>query len=172
MANLFDGANKIKNEVEELEKTLENLKLTSARLETIGKTISEIENISPDLQKIAQDISNLQENYKNLDIETLKSSISTHIDELFEKKKIWLLYIPLVVGFIGFIVAVSVTIYIYFESIRTLKSQNENLVNRLDSIYNMHLLDEKFWYNKKNQKLFLSDYDWIEKQMKEEKNQK
>lgn len=75
-------------------------------------------------------------------------------------------------GFIGFIVAVSVTIYIYFESIRTLKSQNENLVNRLDSIYNMHLLDEKFWYNKKNQKLFLSDYDWIEKQMKEEKNQK
>ena len=52
MANLFDGANKIKNEVEELEKTLENLRLTSARLETIGKTISEIENISPDLQKI------------------------------------------------------------------------------------------------------------------------
>lgn len=172
MANLFDGANKIKNEVEELEKTLENLRLTSARLETIGKTILEIENISPNLQKIAQDISNLQENYKKLNIDTLKASISTHIDELFEKKKIWLLYIPLAVGFIGFIVAVSVTIYIYFESIRTLKSQNENLVNRLDSIYNMHLLDEKFWYNKKNQKLFLSDYDWIEKQMKEEKNQK
>ena len=125
MANLFDGANKIKNEVEELEKTLENLKLTSARLETIGKTISEIENISPDLQKITQDISNLQENYKKLNIDTLKASISTHIDELFEKKKIWLLYIPLTVGFIGFIVAVSVTIYIYFESIRTLKSQNE-----------------------------------------------
>ena len=152
MANLFDGANKIKNEVEELEKILENLRLTSARLETIEKTISEIENISPDLQKITQDISNLQENYKKLNIDTLKASISTHIDELFEKKKIWLLYIPLAVGFIGFIVAVSVTIYIYFESIRTLKSQNENLVNRLDSIYNMHILDEKFWYNKKNQK--------------------
>lgn len=172
MANIFEGANKLKNEAEEIEKILEKLKLTSARLEKIEKTFSEVENISPDLQKIAQDISNLQENYKKLNIETLKASISTHIDELFEKKKIWLLYIPLAVGFIGFIVAVSVTIYIYFESIRTLKSQNENLVNRLDSIYNMHLLDEKFWYNKKNQKLFLSDYDWIEKQMKEEKNQK
>ena len=172
MANLFDGANKLKNEVEELEKTLENLKLTSAKLEIIGKTISKIENISPDLQKIALDISNLQENYNSLDIETLKSSISTHIDELFEKKKIWLLYIPFAMAFIGFIVAVSVTTYIYFESIRTLKSQNENLVNRLDSIYNMHILDEKFWYNKKNQKLFLSDYDWIEKQMKEEKKKK
>lgn len=38
MANLFEGASKLKNEAEEIDKVLERLKLTSARLEKIEKT--------------------------------------------------------------------------------------------------------------------------------------
>ena len=35
MANLFEGASKLKNEAEEIDKILEKLKLTSERLEKI-----------------------------------------------------------------------------------------------------------------------------------------
>lgn len=165
MANLFEGASKLKNEAEEIEKVLEKLKLTSSRLEKIEKTFSEVENISPDLLKIKKEIGAIKQEYENIDGKAISNAINDLTNKIFDNWKLWLLYIPL--G--GFLIAFIMISYIYLTSVRSLKAQNEVLVNRLDSIYNMHLLDKKYWYNKQNQRLFLKDYNWIEKKMKEEK---
>ena len=56
---------------------------------------------------------------------------------------------------------------------RSLESKNEVLEDRLEAIYDVHLLDEKFWYNTKNQKLFLDSNKNIKKRIAQEnKNNK
>ncbi|WP_294708833.1 hypothetical protein [uncultured Fusobacterium sp.] len=165
MANLFEGASKLKNEAEEIDKVLENLKLTSARLEKIEKTFSEIEKISPDLEKINREIKAIKREYESIDGQAISNAIKDLMDKIYSSWKLWLLYIPL--G--SFLIAVMMVAYIYLTSVRSLKEQNGVLVNRLDSIYKMHLLDKKYWYNKENQELFLKDYEWIKKEIAEEK---
>lgn len=165
MANLFDGANKVKNGVEEIDKILDKLKLTSERLEQIEKTFSEVENISPDLKKIKQEIGDIKEEYETIDGKAISEAIYNLTNKLFNDWKIWGLYIPIGI----FLMSFMMVSYIYLTSIRTLTKQNEVLVKKLDSIYKMHLLDKKYWYNKETQELFLQDYEWIKKEMAEEK---
>ncbi len=56
-------------------------------------------------------------------------------------------------------------------NVSKMSEENKILSDRINSVYNMNLLDKKFLYNKENQELFLGDYDWIQKKMNEEKNQ-
>lgn len=169
MANLFDGANKVKDGVEEIDKILDKLKLTSERLEKIEETFSEVENISPDLLKIRKEIKAIKEDYKDLDLEevhkTIKNTVNRITDGAFENWKLWGLYFPLVI----FVAAFIMVSYFYMVNVRKMAEENKVLSDRINSVYNMHLLDKKFWYNKENQELFLGDYDWIQKKIVEEK---
>lgn len=165
MANIFDRANDLKNEAKEIEKTLTELKLTSERLEEVQKAISEIENLDPTLITISNEIKKIKEEYESIDGQAISNAIKDLMDKIYSSWKLWLLYIPL--G--SFLIAVMMVAYIYLTSVRSLKEQNGVLVNRLDSIYKMHLLDKKYWYNKENQELFLKDYEWIKKEIAEEK---
>ena len=54
-------------------------------------------------------------------------------------------------------------------NVRKMAEENRVLSARINSVYNMRLLDKKYWYDKENQKLFLKDYEWIEKEIAEEK---
>lgn len=165
MANLFEGASKLKNEAEEIDKVLERLKLTSARLEKIEKTFSEVENISPDLKKIKEEIVAIKEEYENIDGKAISNAINDLVNKIFDSWKLWLLYIPL--G--GFLIAFIMVSYFYMTNVRRMAEENKILSDRINSVYNMHLLDQKYWYDEKNQELFLGDYDWIKKKMAEEK---
>ena len=169
MANLFDGANKVKDGVEEIDKILDKLKLTSERLEKIEETFSEVENISPDLLKIRKEIKAIKEDYEDLDLEevhkTIKNTVNRITDGAFENWKLWGLYFPLVI----FVAAFIMVSYFYMVNVRKMAEENKILSDRINSVYNMHLLDKKFWYNKENQELFLGDYDWIQKKIAEEK---
>lgn len=169
MANLFDGANKVKDGVEEIDKILDKLKLTSERLEKIEETFSEVENISPDLLKIRKEIKAIKEDYEDLDLEevhkTIKNTVNRITDGAFENWKLWGLYFPLVI----FVAAFIMVSYFYMVNVRKMAEENKVLSDRINSVYNMHLLDKKFWYNKENQELFLGDYDWIQKKIAEEK---
>ena len=169
MANLFDGANKVKDGVEEIDKILDKLKLTSERLEKIEETFSEVENISPDLLKIRKEIKAIKEDYKELDLEevhkTIKNTVNRITDEAFENWKLWGLYLPLAV----FAAAFIMVSYFYIVNVRKMAEENRILSDRINSVYKIHLLDKKFWYNKASQNLFLSDKKWIEEQIKAEK---
>lgn len=169
MANLFDGANKVKDGVEEIDKILDKLKLTSERLEKIEETFSEVENISPDLLKIRKEIKAIKEDYKDLDLEkvhqTIENTVYRITDGAFDNWKLWGLYLPLAV-FAATFIMVS---YFYMVNVRKMAEENRVLSARINSVYNMHLLDKKYWYDKGNQKLFLKDYEWIEKEIAEEK---
>ena len=169
MANLFDGANKVKDGVEEIDKILDKLKLTSERLEKIEETFSEVENISPDLLKIRKEIKAIKEDYEDLDLEevhkTIKNTVNRITDGAFENWKLWGLYFPLVI----FVAAFIMVSYFYMVNVRKMAEENRVLSARINSVYNMHLLDKKYWYDKGNQKLFLKDYEWIEKEIAEEK---
>lgn len=169
MANLFEGASKLKNEIEEIDKILNKLKLTSERLEKIEKTFSEVENISPDLLKIRKEIETIKEDYKDLDLEevhkTIKNTVNRITDGAFNNWKLWGLYFPIAV----FTVAFIMVSYFYMVNIRKMAEENRILSDRINSVYKIHLLDKKFWYNKASQNLFLSDKKWIEEQIKAEK---
>lgn len=165
MANLFEGASKLKNEAEEIDRILEKLKLTSERLEKIEKTFSEIENISPNLKKINQEIKAIKREYESIDGQAISNAINNLMEKIYNSWKLWLLYIPL--G--SFLIAVIMVAYMYLTSVRTLKAQNEVLVNSINSVYKLQLLDEKFWYNKSNQELYLGDKKWLKKQIENEK---
>lgn len=114
MANLFEGASKLKNEAEEIDKVLERLKLTSARLEKIEKTFSEVENISPDLKKIKEEIVAIKEEYENIDGKAISNAINDLVNKIFDSWKLWLLYIPL--G--GFLIAFIMVSYFYMTNVR------------------------------------------------------
>ncbi len=75
------------------------------------------------------------------------------------------MYLPLAV-FAATFIMVS---YFYMVNVRKMAEENRVLSARINSVYNMHLLDKKYWYDKGNQKLFLKDYEWIEKEIAEEK---
>ena len=165
MANLFEGASKLKNEAEEIDKVLERLKLTSARLEKIEKTFSEVENISPDLKKIKEEIVAIKEEYKNIDGKAISNAINDLVNKIFDNWKLWLLYIPL--G--GFLIAFIMVSYFYMINVRRMAEENRILSDRINSVYKIHLLDKKFWYNEFSQNLFLSDKEWLKEQIKAEK---
>lgn len=176
MANLFEGANKVKNGVEELDKVLDKLKLTSERLEQIEKTFSEVEKISPDLLKIKDEIQDIKKDYEELNLEKtkdiIKENVSNITNKVFINWKLWGLYIPLIV-FIGTLIMAlhfyMMNIRAMEENVRKMEQENKILSDRINSVYHMHLLDKKFWYDKENQKLFLKDYEWIKKEIAKEK---
>ena len=165
MANLFEGANKLKNEAEEIDKVLEKLNLTAVRLEKIEKTFSEVENLSPDLLKIKKEIKAIKEEYESIDGKIIRNAVDDLTDKIFNDWKMWGLYVPM--G--GFLVALIMVSYFYMTNVRKMEEENRILSARINSVYNMHLLDKKYWYDKKNQELFLKDYEWIEKEIAEEK---
>lgn len=165
MANLFEGASKLKNEAEEIDKVLEKLKLTSERLERIEKTFSEVENISPDLLKIKKEIGAIKKEYEEIDGKAISNAINDLIEKFFNDWKIWGLYIPM--G--AFLVAFIIVSYFYMANVRKMAEENRILSDRINSVYKIHLLDKKFWYDEASQNLFLSDKEWIIEQIKLEK---
>ena len=172
MANLFDGANKVKDGVEEIDKILDKLKLTSERLEKIEETFSEVENISPDLLKIRKEIKAIKEDYEDLDLEevhkTIKNTVNRIIDGAFENWKLWGLYFPLVI-FVAVFIMVS---YFYMINVRKMAEENKVLAAKINYVYQVQVLDEKYWYDETSQELYLGDNKWIKEKIREVKKRK
>ena len=172
MANLFDGANKVKDGVEEIDKILDKLKLTSERLEKIEETFSEVENISPDLLKIRKEIKAIKEDYEDLDLEevhkTIKNTVNRITDGAFENWKLWGLYFPLVI-FVAVFIMVS---YFYMINVRKMAEENKVLAAKINYVYQVQVLDEKYWYDETSQELYLGDNKWIKEKIREVKKRK
>lgn len=172
MANLFDGANKVKDGVEEIDKILDKLKLTSERLEKIEETFSEVENISPDLLKIRKEIKAIKEDYKDLDLEevhkTIKNTVNRITDGAFENWKLWGLYFPLVI----FVAAFIMVSYFYMVNVRKMAEENKVLAAKINYVYQVQVLDEKYWYDETSQELYLGDNKWIKEKIREVKKRK
>lgn len=172
MANLFDGANKVKDGVEEIDKILDKLKLTSERLEKIEETFSEVENISPDLLKIRKEIKAIKEDYEDLDLEevhkTIKNTVNRITDGAFENWKLWGLYFPLVI----FVAAFIMVSYFYMVNVRKMAEENKVLAAKINYVYQVQVLDEKYWYDETSQELYLGDNKWIKEKIREVKKRK
>ena len=172
MANLFDGANKVKDGVEEIDKILDKLKLTSERLEKIEETFSEVENISPDLLKIRKEIKAIKEDYEDLDLEevhkTIKNTVNRITDGAFENWKLWGLYFPLVI----FVAAFIMVSYFYMINVRKMAEENKVLAAKINYVYQVQVLDEKYWYDETSQELYLGDNKWIKEKIREVKKRK
>ena len=158
MANLFEGASKLKNEAEEIEKVIGKLTLTSARLEKIEKTFSAVENISPDLEKIKEEIEAIKQEYESIDGKAISNAINDLVNRIFDNWKLWGFYVPLGI----FITSFLIISYFYITSVRKVN-------DKIDYIYYIHLSDDKFWYNKESKDLYLGDNDWIKQKIEKEK---
>lgn len=161
MANLFEGASKLKNEAEEIDKILEKLKLTSERLEKIEKTFSEVENISPELLKIKKEIGAIKKEYEKIDGKAISNAINDLTEKIFNNWRMWGLYVPMAT----FLAVLIMGSYFYMTSIKRIN-------DKVDYIYYIHLSNDKFWYDKNSKELYLGDNDWIKKQIEKEKNKK
>ncbi len=172
MANLFDGANKVKDGVEEIDKILDKLKLTSERLEKIEETFSEVENISPDLLKIRKEIKAIKEDYEELDLEkvhqTIENTVYRITDGAFDNWKLWGLYLPIAV----FVAAFIMVSYFYMINVRKMAEENRVLAAKINYVYQAQVLDEKYWYDETSQELYLGDNKWIKEKIREVKKRK
>ncbi|WP_297407618.1 hypothetical protein, partial [uncultured Cetobacterium sp.] len=82
----------------------------------------------------------------------------------------WLIYAPI----IGFTVALVLISYFYFINVRHIQEKNDILANKINNVYWILAEDNKFWYDKNSQKLFIENYNWIKdyKQNLQKKNKK
>ena len=161
MANLFDGANKVKDGVEEIDKILDKLKLTSERLEKIEKTFSEIEDLRPELIEIKNGIGAIKQEYEKIDVKTLKEVLTKLTNRIFLRWEIWGLYVP----FATFLISFGIMGYFYFINIRRIEQENNILASKINYVYQAQLLDKKYWYDETSQELYLGDNKWIEEKI-------
>lgn len=155
--NIFQGAKKVKEETEEVLKALEDVKELRKDLDNLKDALEGAERLKGKLERIEKTLSNLEGR--------AKAMVDNQVEIVIDSWKLWALYLPAIVFFASLVGAG----YIYFTTIRGLKEQNEELKERMTSIYYAQLLDNKYWYDKKNQSLFLQEYKWIEEQIKQEK---
>ena len=165
MANLFDGANKVKDGVEEIDKILDKLKLTSERLEKIEETFAEMEDLRPELIKIRKGIRAIKKEYDTIDIKTLKEALEKLTNRIFFRWEIWGLYIP----FATFLISFGIMGYFYVLNIRRMEQENRVLASRINYVYQAQILDEKYWYDETSQELYLGDNEWIKEKIREVK---
>lgn len=165
MANLFDGANKVKDGVEEIDKILDKLKLTSERLEKIEETFAEMEDLRPELIKIRKGIRAIKSEYDTIDIKTLKEALEKLTNRIFFRWEIWGLYVP----FATFLISFGIMGYFYVLNIRRMEQENRVLASRINYVYQAQLLDEKYWYDEASQELYLGDNKWLKEKIREVK---
>lgn len=155
--NIFQGAKRIKEETEEVMKALEDIKGLKSDLKELSLAFDGVERLKGKLEGIEKSLDNLEERTERI--------VGNQVDTVIGYWKLWALFLPATVLFISIIGAG----YIYFTSVRSLKEQNEVLTNRIISIYKAQVLEDKYWYDKKNKNLFLEENKWIEEQIKEER---
>jgi hypothetical protein len=155
--NIFQGAKRIKEETEEVLKALEGIKELKNDLKELSIAFDGVERLKGKLEGVEESLDNLEQRTKRI--------VENQVDTVMDYWKLWALFLPAIILFISIIGAG----YIYFTSVRSLKEQNEVLTNRIISIYHAQVLEDKYWYDKKNKKLFLQDYKWIEEQIKKER---
>lgn len=158
--NIFQGAKRIKEETEEVLKALDDIKGLKNDLKEISIAFDGVERLKGKLEGIEKSLDNLEQRTKRM--------VENQVDTVIGYWRLWALFLPAIVLFISIIGAG----YIYFTSIRSLKEQNDVLRDRIISIYHAQVLEDKYWYDKKNQSLFLQDYKWIEEEIKKEKAKK
>lgn len=173
--NIFQGAKRIKEETEEVLNALEGVKKLRDDLKVLSNAFTQASTLKTELEDISSKIHGLDSEINNKigninrELNDLRDRtekmVENQVQTAMEWWKLWALYIPATVLFISLIWAG----YIYLTSIRTLKEENEILQNRIISIYHAQVLEDKYWYDKKNKKLFLQDYKWIEEQIKKER---
>lgn len=174
--------NIFKEQKEEKNKTL-------AILEDMKKTIEELKQLEKSLNERADSLNSnhrrLSEKVETLNIAEIgecidsnKEKIKTQITEMetavkgfktrieaeadkniskYVKKVRWLLYAPI----IGFTITLILISYFYFTNVRYIQEKNELLSKRINHVYWVLAEDQKFWYDKDSQKLFIEDYNWI-----------
>lgn len=155
--NIFQGAKRIKEETEEVMKALEDIKGLKSDLKELSLAFNGVERLKGKLEGIEKSLDNLQQRTERI--------VENQVDTVVGYWRLWALFLPAVILFISLIGA----LYIYFTSVRSLKEQNEVLTNRIISIYKAQVLEDKYWYDKKNKNLFLEENKWIEEQIKEER---
>lgn len=155
--NIFQGAKRIKEETEEVMKALEDIKGLKSDLKELSLAFEGVERLKDKLEGIEKSLDNLEERTERI--------VENQVNTVIGYWKLWALFLPAIVLFISIIGAG----YIYIASIRGIKEGIEGIANRITSIYNAQVLEDKYWYDKKNKKLFLEEYKWIEEQIKEER---
>jgi hypothetical protein len=155
--NIFQGAKRIKEETEEVLKALEGIKELKNDLKELSIAFDGVERLKGKLEGVEESLDNLEQRTKRI--------VENQVDTVMDYWKLWALFLPAIILFISIIGAG----YIYFTSVRSLKEQNEVLTNRIISIYKAQVLEDKYWYDKKNKNLFLEENKWIEEQIKEER---
>lgn len=155
--NIFQGARKVKEETEEVLKALDDVKELRKDLDDLKVAFEGAERLKGKLERVEKTLNNLEVR--------AEAMVNNQVVIVLDTWKLWTLYLP------GIILLASLlgAGYIYLTSIRSLKEQNEVLRDRIMSIYHAQVLENKYWYDKKNKKLFLQDYKWIEEQIKQEK---
>lgn len=159
--SIDNNINHISNLQTDLIQKFDNLKGKDLEL-SIKKSISEVEDVTKKAKlEIERTATNINSELKNL-------SRNINFQQIF-------FYLPITI-FISVIIFIS---GIYFVNVRYIKNQTEELVNqnnelrrRVNSLYYLELKDKKFWYDTKNQKLFINDHKWIEDKIKKEKYSK
>lgn len=158
---------KIKNTQDLLSRTLLKVDITKVN-EKIQNSIFKIDTDTKGISNILKQVK------KDIEIEHRKA-----LDFYLTSWKIWALWTPLVIS-IFFFTALS---WSYIANIRYIKTESEELVkenrilkNKLETMYGTLVLDKKFWYDSKNQNLYLDDNsgikEFIKKQQKENKTKK
>lgn len=155
--NIFQGAKRITEETEEVMKALEDIKGLKNDLKELSIAFDGVERLKGKLEGVEESLDNLEQRTKRI--------VENQVDTVMDYWKLWALFLPAIILFISIIGAG----YIYFTSVRSLKEQNEVLTNRIISIYKAQVLEDKYWYDKKNKNLFLEENKWIEEQLKEER---
>lgn len=155
--NIFQGVKRIKEETEEVMKALEDIKGLKNDLKGLRVAFDGVDGLKAKLEGIEKSLDNLQQKTERI--------VENQVDTVIGYWRLWALFLPAIVLFISIIGAG----YIYFTSVRRLKEQNEVLTNRIISIYKAQVLEDKYWYDKKNKNLFLEENKWIEEQIQKER---
>lgn len=155
--NIFQGAKRIKEETEEVIKALEDIKGLKNDLKELSLAFDGVERLKGKLEGIEKSLDNLQQRTEQI--------VENQVDTVVGYWRLWALFLPAVILFISLIGAG----YIYITSIRGIKEETEGIANRVISIYKAQVLEDKYWYDKKNKNLFLEENEWIEEQIKKER---
>lgn len=185
-----ESLEQIKKSIEELKKIEESVK----ELKEIKLSIDRNVNYVTELQL------DLRNKFNNLNGTVLENKIKNSIDDIEQKTKLSKLnieratdnlkdtlrgleskvnfqylffYLPALV----FTLVVLLISVMYLKNVTYIKNQAEELVRqndelrtRVNALYYLELEDQKFWYDKKNQKLFIRDHKWIKDEIKKAKS--
>lgn len=163
--NIFQSAKTLGEENEKILKTLDEVK----------EIVKEIENIKTRIDKVTNDIEKLQHIPKSIenDLNNVKKSteklIENNYNIVIEKWKIWSFFIPGI--FFGIVFIIFFTLHL--KMIVKIESRYDEKFGKFNDYiiknYRLNYLDEKYWYDSKNQKLFLKEKNEIVKEIEKEK---